>query len=73
MCIVFKTLKLLLTLNFDMGFQRMWCKRLQGKALGLKIRTSEVSTIYIDLFLDKRGVFNLFVCFSLLGQVPNLQ
>ena len=50
--------------SFDMGFQRMWCKRLQGKTLGLKIRTSEVPTIYIDLFLDKRGVFNLFFYFK---------
>ena len=31
--------------SFDVGLQRMRCKRLQGKALGPKIRTSEDSTI----------------------------
>ena len=31
--------------SFDVGLQRMRCKRLQGKALGPKIRTSEDPTI----------------------------
>ena len=31
--------------SFDVGLQRMRCKRLQGKALGPKIRTSEDPTV----------------------------
>ena len=32
--------------SFDVGLQRMRCKRLQGKALGPKIRTAEDPTRY---------------------------
>ena len=37
--------------SFDVGLQRMRCKRLQGKALGSKIRTSEDPTLLIIVYL----------------------